>query len=210
MRGVASQPRRRFEAFAAPYELATVRATLAEILTATGDLAGAQVLSTSAAEVAERLGAQPLLRRLGQAPVPASASPGAPRTSLTPRESEILALVAEGRTNGEIGRQLFISTKTVSVHVSNILGKLGPPAAPRRPPSPAATACWAELIDDLRPLRAATPRGELRETVTVCGIPVSRPLPEGHNDRSWVGGHVFARSGWISGRSGNTGTFACS
>jgi DNA-binding NarL/FixJ family response regulator len=33
--------------------------------------------------------------------------------------------VAEGRTNGEIGRQLFISTKTVSVHVSNILGKLG-------------------------------------------------------------------------------------
>ncbi len=37
----------------------------------------------------------------------------------------MLALVAEGRTNGEIGRQLFISTKTVSVHVSNILAKLG-------------------------------------------------------------------------------------
>ena len=36
-----------------------------------------------------------------------------------------LTLVAEGRNNGEIGRQLFISTKTVSVHVSNILGKLG-------------------------------------------------------------------------------------
>ena len=44
---------------------------------------------------------------------------------LTAREREILALVAEGRSNGEIGRQLFISTKTVSVHVSNILGKLG-------------------------------------------------------------------------------------
>ncbi len=44
--------------------------------------------------------------------------------TLTPRETEILALVAEGRTNGEIGKQLFISTKTVSVHVSNILGKL--------------------------------------------------------------------------------------
>ena len=44
--------------------------------------------------------------------------------SLTPRETEILALVAEGRTNGEIGKQLFIATKTVSVHVSNILGKL--------------------------------------------------------------------------------------
>ena len=47
------------------------------------------------------------------------------RASLTRRESEILALVAQGRTNGEIGRHLFISTKTVSVHVSNILGKLG-------------------------------------------------------------------------------------
>ena len=44
---------------------------------------------------------------------------------LTPRETEILAQVAAGRTNGEIGKQLFISTKTVSVHVSNILGKLG-------------------------------------------------------------------------------------
>ena len=37
----------------------------------------------------------------------------------------MLALVAEGRSNGEIGRALFISTKTASVHVSNILAKLG-------------------------------------------------------------------------------------
>ena len=44
---------------------------------------------------------------------------------MTARETEILALVAEGRSNGEIGKQLFISAKTVSVHVSNILGKLG-------------------------------------------------------------------------------------
>jgi len=45
--------------------------------------------------------------------------------ALTPRERELLALVAQGRSNGEIARQLFISTKTVSVHVSNILAKLG-------------------------------------------------------------------------------------
>ena len=45
--------------------------------------------------------------------------------ALTPRETEIVALVAEGRSNGEIGRALFISTKTVSVHVSNILRKTG-------------------------------------------------------------------------------------
>jgi DNA-binding NarL/FixJ family response regulator len=46
-------------------------------------------------------------------------------TALTARETEILALVAQGRSNGEIARQLFISAKTVSVHVSNILAKLG-------------------------------------------------------------------------------------
>ena len=47
------------------------------------------------------------------------------RAPLTPREREILALVAAGRSNGEIGKQLFISAKTVSVHVSNVMAKLG-------------------------------------------------------------------------------------
>ena len=45
--------------------------------------------------------------------------------ALTAREQEILALVALGRSNREIGTQLFISAKTASVHVSNILAKLG-------------------------------------------------------------------------------------
>ncbi|MGI9621435.1 MAG: helix-turn-helix domain-containing protein, partial [Acidimicrobiales bacterium] len=44
---------------------------------------------------------------------------------LTPREVEVLGLVAEGYSNGRIGKELFISTKTASVHVSNILRKLG-------------------------------------------------------------------------------------
>ncbi|HZC99067.1 MAG TPA: AAA family ATPase [Actinomycetes bacterium] len=44
---------------------------------------------------------------------------------LTPREREVLALVADGRTNRQIAEALFISTKTASVHVSNILAKLG-------------------------------------------------------------------------------------
>ncbi len=43
---------------------------------------------------------------------------------LTPREREVVALLAEGLTNGELGTQLFISPKTASVHVSNILAKL--------------------------------------------------------------------------------------
>jgi len=112
-----------YETYAAPYELASVRAILAEVLAATGDAEGAGVAREAATETAQRLGALPLLRRLGRAPAPSPTAVA--EVSLTPRESEILALVAEGRTNGEIGRQLFISTKTVSVHVSNILGKLG-------------------------------------------------------------------------------------
>ena len=44
---------------------------------------------------------------------------------LTPREAEVLRLVATGRSNCEIGDALFISRKTASVHVSNILSKLG-------------------------------------------------------------------------------------
>jgi DNA-binding NarL/FixJ family response regulator len=44
---------------------------------------------------------------------------------LTSRELEVAALVAEGLSNGEIAERLFISRKTASVHVSNILAKLG-------------------------------------------------------------------------------------
>ena len=44
---------------------------------------------------------------------------------LSAREREVLALVADGRTNREIGEALFISTKTASVHVTHILTKLG-------------------------------------------------------------------------------------
>lgn len=43
---------------------------------------------------------------------------------LTNREMEVLLLMAQGKTNQEIGDELFISLKTVKVHVSNILGKL--------------------------------------------------------------------------------------
>jgi len=49
---------------------------------------------------------------------------GSPLARLTPREREVLSLVAEGLSNGQIGDRLVISAKTASVHVSNILGKL--------------------------------------------------------------------------------------
>jgi DNA-binding NarL/FixJ family response regulator len=53
------------------------------------------------------------------------ASSGDGELGLTERELEVLRLVAEGRSNREIAGELFISPKTASVHVSNILGKLG-------------------------------------------------------------------------------------
>ncbi|WP_297990805.1 response regulator [Anoxybacillus sp.] len=47
-----------------------------------------------------------------------------PHEQLTSREMEVLLLIAQGKTNQEIAEQLFISLKTVKVHVSNILAKL--------------------------------------------------------------------------------------
>lgn len=105
-------------------ELAQARVRLAGVLRAVGDVAGARVVADLAREAAHAMKAEPLLAELvAQGSTPAPATP-AHASVLTPREAEILALVAEGRSNGEIGKQLFISTKTVSVHVSNILGKL--------------------------------------------------------------------------------------
>jgi DNA-binding NarL/FixJ family response regulator len=45
--------------------------------------------------------------------------------SLTPREREVAALLAEGLTNAALAERLFISPRTAAVHVSNILSKLG-------------------------------------------------------------------------------------
>jgi DNA-binding CsgD family transcriptional regulator/tetratricopeptide (TPR) repeat protein len=90
--------------------------------------------------VAARIGASPLLRelellaqraRLDLAPLQAAISKGerGPEQilGLTPREAEVLNLVARGYTNREIAATLVISVKTASVHVSHILRKLGAP-----------------------------------------------------------------------------------
>ncbi|GAA4121127.1 helix-turn-helix transcriptional regulator [Nocardioides fonticola] len=112
-------------------ETAACDVVRARVAAATGDLAEARRLAAGARATAERLGAVQLLAAcdelLGARGVSASgsAASGPGEVALTHREREILALVAEGRSNGEIAKALFISTKTVSVHVSNILGKLG-------------------------------------------------------------------------------------
>ena len=70
--------------------------------------------------------AEALARRAGLALEPAEHSDaGVPAEfGLTDRELEVLRLLAEGCTNRQIGDELFITPKTASVHVSNILGKL--------------------------------------------------------------------------------------
>ncbi|MGZ4643359.1 MAG: helix-turn-helix transcriptional regulator [Blastococcus sp.] len=115
------------------YEQARSRWRLAEAMLATGDPAGAAEQARAAHEVAVRLGAAPLqaaveaLVRRGRLDValPTSARPADRSAVLTPREAEVLALLAQGRTNRQIGAALYISEKTASVHVSNIIAKFG-------------------------------------------------------------------------------------
>ncbi len=115
---------------------AYARYRLAEAVSTAGDRAAAGGPLRAALADARRLGAQPLLddalalaRRARIAEddgVPAPAvEPAAVPFGLTEREREVLALVAAGRSNGQIASALFISPKTASVHVSNILAKLG-------------------------------------------------------------------------------------
>ncbi|WP_185110567.1 AAA family ATPase [Nonomuraea rubra] len=92
-----------------------------------GDREGAATRLKAALPLAQALRAAPLVadiealsRRVG------GLQPGQePSELLTPRELEVLRLVTLGRTNRDIATELFISAKTVSVHVSNILAKLG-------------------------------------------------------------------------------------
>jgi DNA-binding NarL/FixJ family response regulator len=104
------------------YEEARSAARLAAVLRSSGATAEAGRVAAAARETAARLGARPLIAEL----TPLVPGLGASAADLlTPREREVLALVAEGLSNRQVGERLFVSTKTASVHVSNILAKLG-------------------------------------------------------------------------------------
>jgi DNA-binding NarL/FixJ family response regulator/tetratricopeptide (TPR) repeat protein len=133
-----------------PYLAARARRREAEAFAATGEREAAAAAAAQALAAAEELGSEWLAReiagfvaraRLPQVnPVAASGngagSDRAPDSGdapakdddpfgLTPRERQVLALLAEGATNREIAAQLFMAEKTASVHVSRILAKLG-------------------------------------------------------------------------------------
>ncbi|MFD8225707.1 AAA family ATPase [Streptomyces massasporeus] len=129
-----------FEPLGRPYDLARVRYRLAEsLLTGAGEdeRERAAELLRLAHTVARHLGARPLadaagaLGRRARLPLTPATQPGpapadpAEALGLTSRERDVLRLVAAGHTNRRIAQELFISPKTASVHVSNILGKLG-------------------------------------------------------------------------------------
>ncbi|HEY6886994.1 MAG TPA: AAA family ATPase [Solirubrobacter sp.] len=117
-----------------PYRAAYAHFRQAEaILAGKGDRGAATAALAHALAVAESLRAAPLIgwidalsqrARLKRAVV-RQVGNGRPDEHLTNREREVLLLVAEGRTNREIGSTLFITERTAGLHVSRVIGKLG-------------------------------------------------------------------------------------
>ncbi|MQA89164.1 MAG: hypothetical protein GEU90_02840 [Gemmatimonas sp.] len=106
----------------APYEAARVRVLIGLGCRELGDKETAEMEIDASRRVFEQLGAIPDLSRveeLSRIEGPKSAG------GLTPREIQVLRLVATGKTNKVIGAELFISERTVDRHVSRILAKLG-------------------------------------------------------------------------------------
>jgi DNA-binding CsgD family transcriptional regulator/tetratricopeptide (TPR) repeat protein len=129
-----------WRAVSRPYPAAVAELRRAETLAAHGDREAAAAQLADVLAVADTLGAAWLRgeaeglaarARLSVASAPDTAADPAPEPvvagdpfGLTPRERQVLALVADGATNREIGAQLYMAEKTASVHVSRILAKL--------------------------------------------------------------------------------------
>ncbi|HVY40828.1 MAG TPA: response regulator transcription factor [Polyangia bacterium] len=107
----------------APYPTARVRVDLARACQALGDHEGARLEREIARAVFDELGAAP-----DAAALSAAAGPGEPAArpahGLSQRELQVLRLVATGKTNKVIARELFLSEKTIDRHLSNMFNKL--------------------------------------------------------------------------------------
>jgi DNA-binding NarL/FixJ family response regulator len=131
-----AQAARLWESVSDPWATATARLREAEASVSTGAMARAAASLHEAQRIASELGAAPLLAQVGavsrrtrlslETPTPAVlAKKSIDQLGLTSREAEVLTLVAVGHTNRQLAETLYISEKTASVHVSNILRKLG-------------------------------------------------------------------------------------
>jgi DNA-binding CsgD family transcriptional regulator len=106
------------------YEEALTRASLALVYQATNDLAATNEELRPARSIAERLDARPLLERLAGIARETTEQIEHIPAGLTPREIQVLRLVAQGMTDAAIGEALFISTRTASQHLRSIYSKL--------------------------------------------------------------------------------------
>ena len=113
------------------YQQAIARLRYAEALLGADSREMATTELAAARETADRLKAEPLaaaiteLAHRGRLSVPGVAESRDHLDPFTPRERAVLSLVAAGRTNRQVGEELYISEKTVSVHLSRIMTKLG-------------------------------------------------------------------------------------
>lgn len=110
-----------WQAVGAPYEAARTRVDAALAARALGDEDAAGMELDAARQVFTELGAAPDVARVDAVTRRHEAQSAGP---LSPREAEVLRLVAQGRSNREIAEHLFLSERTVARHVGNILAKL--------------------------------------------------------------------------------------
>jgi DNA-binding NarL/FixJ family response regulator len=122
----------------APFETAQARIGLARALLALGRIQAASQQARKAQDALQRLGAAPEADRAAALLRDIEATPDeqialAPDvTDLTPREIEVLRLIATGKSNQEIAAILVLSVRTVERHISNIYGKIGASGAVAR------------------------------------------------------------------------------
>jgi DNA-binding NarL/FixJ family response regulator len=116
------------DACAAPYERALTMLALAGLRTAAGDAGEARSLLAAARASFLSLGAKPALARADALAARLDAAPATSPTypaGLSAREVEVLRLIADGLSNADIAERLFLSKRTVQVHVAHILQKTG-------------------------------------------------------------------------------------
>ena len=116
-----------WERVGAPYVAARLRVSIAQACRSLGDGEAAALELEGARAVFDELGAAPDLSRLDALSQKPEGSPARPH-GLTPRELQVLRLVASGKTNKAIASELFLSEKTIDRHVSNIFVKLDVPS----------------------------------------------------------------------------------